>query len=71
MNKNELVAAITEKAGLTKIQSELTLKAFLQAITETIKKEGRILINGLGTFTATPRAERTGRNPQTGEEILI
>ena len=71
MNRNELIVAISEKAELTKSQAESIMKAVLQAITTTIKQHGKMIVNGLGTFTATPRAARRGRNPQTGEEIVI
>ena len=64
MNKTELVAAIAEKAELSKKDAEKALAAFTDVVADTLK-------NGFGTFEVAERAERTGRNPQTGKDIVI
>ncbi len=71
MNKTELVAAIAEKAGLSKKDAEAAVKAFTEVVTEELKKGSKIQLVGFGTFEVSERAARTGRNPQTKEEIQI
>lgn len=71
MNKADLVVAIAEKAGLDKKNTEKALKAFEEVITEELKKGGKVQLVGFGTFEVAERAERTGRNPQTGENMKI
>mgnify|MGYP000182391893 CR=1 len=71
MNKAELVAAIAEKAELSKRDSEAALKAFTDIVAEELKKGEKIQLVGFGTFEVAERAARTGRNPQTGAEMTI
>ena len=71
MNKTELVAAIAEKAELSKKDSEKALKAFIDVVTEELKKGEKIQLVGFGTFEVTERAAREGRNPLTGEKMQI
>lgn len=71
MNKSELVAAMVEKTGLTKKDTEQALKAFEEAVTEELTAGGRVQLVGFGTFEVTQRAEREGRNPKTEEKIII
>ena len=71
MNKAELVAAIAEKTELSKKDSEKALKAFIDVVTEELKKGEKIQLVGFGTFEVSERAAREGRNPQTGETMTI
>ncbi|MDY4893819.1 MAG: HU family DNA-binding protein [Agathobacter sp.] len=71
MNKAELVAAVAEKAEISKRDSEAAVKAFTDVIAEELKKGEKIQLVGFGTFEVSERAERIGRNPQTKEEIKI
>lgn len=71
MNKSELVSEIAEKAGLTKAQAASALDATVGAITGALSKGDQVAIIGFGTFKVGERAERTGRNPQTGAEMKI
>ncbi|MBQ2473471.1 MULTISPECIES: HU family DNA-binding protein [Lachnospira] len=71
MNKTELVAAIAEKAELSKKDSEKALKAFVETVSEELKKGEKIQLVGFGTFEVVERAARTGKNPQTGKSIKI
>ncbi len=71
MNKEELVAAIAKKAGLSKKDSEGALKSALEAIKDALKKGGKVTLTGFGTFMVAKRAARKGVNPQTGAEIKI
>ena len=71
MNKAELVAAMAEKTGLSNKDAEAALKAFTDIVAEELKKGEKIQLVGFGTFEVSERAARTGRNPQTGEEMTI
>ena len=71
MSKTELVAAIAEKTGLTKKDSEAAVNAFIGTITEQLKKGEKVQLIGFGTFEVSERAARTGRNPQTGADMTI
>ena len=71
MNKTELVAAMAEKAELSKKDSEKALKAFIDVVSEELQKGEKIQLVGFGTFEVSERAARTGKNPQTGAEIKI
>ena len=71
MNKAELVAAIAEKTELSKKDSEKALKAFIDVVTEELKKGEKVQLVGFGTFETSKRAAREGRNSQTGETMKI
>ncbi|HID41716.1 MAG TPA: HU family DNA-binding protein, partial [Pyrodictium sp.] len=71
MTKAELIAKMSEKAGVSKIQAERTLDAFVDALTEALSKGERIAIPKFGVFNVRERAARTGRSPRTGERIQI
>ena len=71
MNKTELVAAMAEKAGLSKKDAEAALKAFTETVAEELKKGEKIALVGFGTFEVSERAAREGRNPQSGEPMKI
>ena len=71
MNKTELVAAVAAKAGLSKKDAEAATKAVVDAVTEALTKGEKVQLVGFGTFEVKARAERTGKNPRTGEAITI
>ena len=71
MNKADLVAAMAEKAGVSKKDAEASLKAFTDVVAEELKKGEKIQLVGFGTFEVSERAAREGRNPQTGEAMQI
>ena len=71
MNKTELVAAIADQAELSKKDSEKALKAFIDVVTDELKKEHKVQLVGFGTFEVSERAAREGRNPLTGEAMQI
>ena len=71
MNKTELVAAMAEQSGLSKKDAENALKAFTEAVTDTLKKGDKVQLVGFGTFEVTKRAAREGRNPQSGKVMKI
>lgn len=71
MNKTELIAAVAESAELSKKDSEKALKAFIDVVTEELKKGDKVQLVGFGTFEVSERAAREGRNPQTGKTMKI
>lgn len=71
MNKAELVSAIAERTELKKVDAEKALKAFVDLVTEELKKGGKVQLVGFGTFEVSKRAAREGRNPQTKKIIEI
>ena len=71
MNKTDLVAAIAEKASMTKKDAEAALSATIEAVTAALKKSDKVQLVGFGTFETRKRAAREGRNPQTGAKIKI
>lgn len=71
MNKAELIAAVAEKSGLSKKDSEAAVTAALDVITAALKDGDKVQLVGFGSFEVKPRAARTGRNPKTKEAIEI
>ncbi len=71
MNKTELVAAIAEKAELSKKDAEKALKAFEDVVGAELKKGEKVQLVGFGTFDVAKRKAREGRNPHTGETMKI
>ena len=71
MNKTELIAAVAEQAGISKKDAEKALKAFTDVVAEELKNDGKVQLVGFGTFEVSSRAAREGRNPQSGETMMI
>ena len=71
MNKTELTAAVAEKSGLSKQETSRVLQILADVIIDEMKAGGKVQIVGFGTFEVSERAEREGRNPQTGETMTI
>ena len=71
MNKTEFIAAVAEKAEISKKDSEKSLKAFVDVVAEQLKAGDKVQLVGFGTFEVSERAAREGRNPQTGETMTI
>lgn len=71
MNKNELVAAVAEKSGLTKADSKKALDGVLAAITDALKAGDKVALVGFGTFSVVQKEARTGINPSNKETIEI
>ncbi len=71
MNKAELIAAVAEKADLSKKDSEKAVNAALDVITDTLTKGEKVQLVGFGAFDVKARAAHIGRNPQTKQEIKI
>ena len=71
MNKTELVAAVAQKAGLTKKDAERVVSATVDTIVENLMKGEKVQISGFGIFETKEREARVGRNPRTKEAIQI
>lgn len=71
MNKTELIAAVAEKAELSKKDAEAAVSAMIEAITAALSQEEKVQLVGFGSFEVKARAERMGRNPKTKEPIPI
>ena len=71
MNKTELIAAVAEKAGMTKKDAERVVNATVEAITESLVKGVKVSVSGFGIFEVKTREARVGRNPRTKETIQI
>jgi len=71
MNKSELVDAIAQKSGLSKVDSKKALDATLDAIADELKSGGKVVLVGFGTFSVVERSARKGINPRTKETIDI
>lgn len=71
MNKTELIAAVAEKAELSKKDAEKAIKALTDAVAEELVKGGKVQLVGFGTFEVAERPAREGRNPRTGETMTI
>ena len=71
MNKTELIAAMAEKTGVSKKDTEAVLNAFIETVQEAVKADDKVQLVGFGTFEARERAAREGINPLTKEKIQI
>lgn len=71
MNKTDLVAAMAEKAEVSKKDAEKVLKAFTDVVADALKNGDKVQLVGFGTFEVSERAAREGRNPQTGKAMKI
>ena len=71
MNKTELIAVVSQAAGLTKKDTERVINAALDAITASLMEGEKVQLSGFGTFEVKDREARIGRNPHTKEAIDI
>ena len=71
MNKTELIEHIAKEADISKAAAARALEAIIAGVTATLKDGGSVSLLGFGTFAVGERAERTGRNPRTGDAIKI
>lgn len=71
MNKAQLISAIAEKTGLTKKDTGAIVEAFTEVVAESLAAGEPVQLVGFGNFVVRERAERQGRNPQTGDTMVI
>ena len=71
MNKGELIQAVADDANITKAQAQAAMDAFVSNVKKALNSGDKVTLVGFGTFSASTRAARMGRNPQTGQPIQI
>ena len=71
MNKTELIEAVATEAGLTKVDAAKAIDAFVETIVQAVANDEGVSLVGFGTFKASARAAREGKNPKTGEKLMI
>jgi len=71
VNKNDLVTKLAERTGLSKMDAQKAVDGVFEVVTEALKAGDEVRITGFGVFVVSSRAGGKGRNPQTGEEIVI
>lgn len=71
MNKSEIVAALADRLELTKREADIAVDTVFETIIDAITNGEKVNIAGFGVFEVKEKAERKGRNPRTGEEIII
>ena len=71
MNKTELIAAVSEKAGFSKKDADKAVNAVIDSIVEAVASGEKVQIVGFGTFEVRNRSERQGRDPRTNSPITI
>ena len=71
MNKSELIDAMAASADISKAAAGKALDGMVDALTQALKQGDSVTLVGFGTFYVGERAERTGRNPKTGESVAL
>ncbi len=71
MNKADLIEKVSKAADINKSQADAAINSLLSGIQGDLKKGGRVMLVGFGTFSVSHRKARTGRNPQTGQSLKI
>ena len=71
MNKTDLIAAVADKAAITKKDADKAVSAFVDSVVAALAKGDKVQLVGFGTFEVRARGERKGRNPRSGKEMVI
>lgn len=71
MTKADLIEKIVVNAGMSKSLAERTINAFLDSVEDALVRDGKLSITGFGSFIVEERKARQGRNPRTGEPLMI
>ena len=71
MNKAELVSSVAKSANVTKVKAEMVLNSVISNMVKTMKDGEKVSLLGFGTFSVVERVQKKGRNPQTGQDIII
>ncbi|MDH6312930.1 DNA-binding protein HU-beta [Parabacteroides sp. PFB2-10] len=71
MNKTEFINAVSEKAGLSKVDAKKAVEAFVETVSNELKAGGKVALLGFGSFSVTEKAARKGVNPKTKQPINI
>lgn len=71
MNKTDFINAVSEKSGLSKVDTKKAVDAFVETVSNVLKEGDKLSLLGFGTFAVTEKAARKGVNPKTKEPIEI
>ena len=71
MNKSELIEAVANSTGLSKVAAGKAVEAVITVITDTLKEGDQVSLVGFGSFAVRQRTDRPGRDPRTGKPIQI
>ena len=71
VTKKDLIEVVAKKANLTNKASKDAVKVFLNSIRDSLKRNEKVVLTGFGTFSVRSRKARKGRNPKTGEAIIL
>lgn len=71
MNKTELINAVAEKSGLSKVDAKKAVEAFVETVSSELKEGGKVALLGFGSFSVAEKAARKGVNPKTKQPIEI
>jgi DNA-binding protein HU-beta len=71
MNRTELVNALAEKTGMTKVAAKEAMNACFDIIQEQLRKGEKVTLIGFGTFSVVKREARTAKNPRTGKAVKV
>lgn len=71
MTKAEIIERVYEKSGISKKESAEVVELVFDIIKDTLERGELLKVSGFGNFTVKSKADRKGRNPQTGAEITI
>ncbi len=71
LTKSHLIDAIAEQNGFTKKKSTETVETILALIKSSLATGEDVLISGFGKFCVKEKRERRGRNPATGEDMML
>lgn len=71
MIKQDIVARVSQKMGITKVKAEIGIDCVFDALREAMRRGERIELRGFGVFVVKPRKSGIGRNPRTGAEVPI
>ena len=71
MNKSEILASISDRVDMNRRDVEMVIDSLFDVICEQLRDGEKVVLSGFGTFEVRNRVERSGRNPRTGEEIIV
>jgi DNA-binding protein HU-beta len=71
MNKNELAVQMVKGSSITKTEALTVIDSIVDVVSDELKKDGKLTLVGFGTFKTITKKKKKGRNPRTGEEIII
>ncbi|MDR1309803.1 MAG: HU family DNA-binding protein [Deltaproteobacteria bacterium] len=71
MTKAELITQVAKESEITKVQAQKALESVISSVVRSLKKDGRFPVFGLGVFEVVKRPKRKGRNPRSGETLII